>query len=401
VTRTGKRDGLTCLTYCAMPYAGSGWPQSCVNILSEFSNHGIGPILSLPRARIDGPSSVHFDPCLSFPMSRLPWNSVKPWAEQRLAHAFRARLERADPASTIAYLWPGTPAAVVEYARRRGIIAVREMINCTMATAKPILDRAYRRAGLEPTHGITEAAAKAEQAELALYDYVFASNPCAERSLVEAGVEQSRILSSSFGWEPARFVGEAPLRQDAGFRALFVGTACVRKGVPELLDAWTASGIQGELLIVGEVEPCLIERLNQAASRQSIRPVPFTTDLAALYRSCDVFVFPTLEEGGPQVTLEAGGCGLPVITTPMGASRLVEHGRNGLLVHPGDVGELTAALILLASDAALRQRFARQIAVDAQAFAYDRVSASRARMLAGLLRSADREIGYGRIAQAQ
>jgi glycosyltransferase involved in cell wall biosynthesis len=133
------------------------------------------------------------------------------------------------------------------------------------------------------------------------------------------------------------------------------------------------------------VEPCLARRLDAAAAGHSVKLVPFTSNLGDLYRSCDVFVFPTLEEGGPQVTLEAGGCGLPVITTPMGASRLVENGRNGLVVQPGNVDELAAALVTLATDADLRRRFAKQIAIDAQAFAYDRVSASRARILVGLL----------------
>ena len=376
---------LTCLTYCALPYAGSGWPQSCVNILSQFSSQSIQPVLTLPRVRTDGPSSVYFDPCLRFPLSSLPWNVVRPLAERQLAGAFKAQLDRADPRSTIAYLWPGTPPEIVEHARRRGILTVREMINCCMATAKPILDRAYLKAGLPPGHSISDAAADAERAELALYDYVFASNPCAEDSLIEAGVDRGRILPTSFGWEPARFVGTAAPERNTAFRALFVGTACVRKGIPELIEAWAKSGVQGELLIVGGVEPCLSKRLNDAATSHSVRLVPFTSNLGDLYRSCDVFVFPTLEEGGPQVTLEAGGCGLPVITTPMGASRLVANGRNGLVVQPGNVDELAAALVTLATDTDLRRRFAKQITIDAQAFAYDRVSVSRARILAGLL----------------
>src|SRR5690606_32021817 len=122
-------------------------------------------------------------------------------------------------------------------------------------------------------------------------------------------------------------------------------------------------------------------------SRDGVELLPFTPNLGDLYRSCDVFVFPTLEEGGPQVTLEAGGCGLPVITTPMGASRMVEHGRNGLIIEPGDVEGLAAAMTLMASDAHLRQRFARLIEEDVKAFAYDRVSDARASILKALLKS--------------
>lgn len=380
-----RQPELTCLTYCALPYAGTGWPRTCVNILSQFPSHSIQPIMALPRLRAEGPPSIHFDPCLRFPLSRLPWNVVRPRAERQLASAFKAQLDRSDPGSTIAYLWPGTPPEIVEHARRRGILTVREMINCCMATAKPILDRAYRRAGLPPEHYISDSAAEGEKAELALYDYVTAPGQCVEDSLREAGVDRWRIVLTSFGWERARFVGQAALESDTAFRALFVGTACVRKGIPELIEAWVRSDLQGELLIVGDVEPCLAKRLDDAAENHSIRRVPFTSNLGGLYRSSDVFVFPSLEEGGPQVILEAGGCGLPVITTPMGTSRLVENGRNGLVVRPGDVDELAAALVTLATNSALRRRFAKQIAIDAEAFAYDRVSASRARIMTALL----------------
>jgi glycosyltransferase involved in cell wall biosynthesis len=382
--RQDAAPGITCLTYCKLPYAGGGWPQSCVNILSQFASQSIRPILFVPRRRAEGPENIEFRQCLHVPFARLPWSLVRSMADRQLAQDFRRALDAADPQSTIAYFWPGSPPELVQHAKQLGIVTVREMINCCMATAKPILDRAYRRAGLAPAHAITEEAAAAELLELALYDFVFASNPCAEASLVEAGVSAERILPTSFGWEPARFAGTGAVERGDGFRALFVGTACVRKGIPELLEAWKRSGIAGELLIVGDVEPCLGRRLAEAA-QHGVRLMPFTANLGDLYRSCDAFVFPTLEEGGPQVTLEAGGCGVPVITTPMGASRMVDDGRNGLVVPPGDVASLAAALVHLSADAALRQRFARQIAIDAQAFAYDRVSIARAGILKGLL----------------
>jgi glycosyltransferase involved in cell wall biosynthesis len=309
---------------------------------------------------------------------------VRHIAARQMASAFRRALDKADPETTVAYFWPGSPPELVQHARQLGIVTVREMINCTMATAKPILDDAYQRASFAPTHGISEAAAAAELVELALFDFVFASNPCAEDSLVEAGVEPERILQTSFGWEPARFTGKGATKRGEGFRALFVGTACVRKGIPELLEAWKKSGVAGELLIVGDVEPCLAGPL-ATATRHGGTLVPFTSNLGDLYRSCDVFVFPTLEEGGPQVTLEAGGCGLPVITTPMGATRLVETGRNGVIVQAGDVDGLAAALARLAVDTPLRQRLARQIAIDAQDFAYERVSVARAGIFKQLL----------------
>src|SRR5262249_9338018 len=105
--------------------------------------------------------------------------------------------------------------------------------------------------------------------------------------------------------------------------------------------------------------------------------------------SADIFVFPTLEEGGPQVTYEAAGCGLPIITTPMGAARLVKDGLNGLIVNSSDVDGLADAITRLATSSELRHRLGRQAAIDAMDYTYQKLGYDRARKLSSLLRIRD------------
>ena len=79
-----------------------------------------------------------------------------------------------------------------------------------------------------------------------------------------------------------------------------------------------------------------------------------------LYEQADVFCLPSFAEGIPVVLMEAMSTGLPVVTTQiMGIPELVRDGETGLLVAPGDVGALAAALGRLAGDAALRDRLGR------------------------------------------
>ncbi|HET9059372.1 MAG TPA: glycosyltransferase, partial [Acidimicrobiales bacterium] len=60
-------------------------------------------------------------------------------------------------------------------------------------------------------------------------------------------------------------------------------------------------------------------------------------------------------EGVPVVLMEAMATGRPVVTTRIaGVGELVEHGISGLLVPPGNVGELVEALRELADDPARR-----------------------------------------------
>ena len=75
-----------------------------------------------------------------------------------------------------------------------------------------------------------------------------------------------------------------------------------------------------------------------------------------------------VKDGIPNVLVEAMVMGLPVVSTAFsGIPELVEHGRNGLLVQPGNTAELADALDKLLSDPTLRKRLGEQAAVDARA----------------------------------
>lgn len=72
-------------------------------------------------------------------------------------------------------------------------------------------------------------------------------------------------------------------------------------------------------------------------------------------RQADIFVFPSVQEGMPNAVLEAMACGLPVIACRIeGCEELVLDGETGLLVPPGDVAALSAALEALINDANTR-----------------------------------------------
>jgi len=88
--------------------------------------------------------------------------------------------------------------------------------------------------------------------------------------------------------------------------------------------AIAAAGIQDRCLLAGRVDEPLKH---------------------GLLASADWFVHPTLFEGSSIVTLEAMAHGLPVLGTRAGGlPDKVEAGVSGLLVEPGDVEELAAAL---------------------------------------------------------
>jgi glycosyltransferase involved in cell wall biosynthesis len=82
---------------------------------------------------------------------------------------------------------------------------------------------------------------------------------------------------------------------------------------------------------------------------------PNSEGLRKVYREADVLVLPTLAETFSLVALEAMASALPVIAYNVGGmSDLVEDGRTGFLVSPGDHDGLRERLRELRANAALR-----------------------------------------------
>jgi glycosyltransferase involved in cell wall biosynthesis len=74
-------------------------------------------------------------------------------------------------------------------------------------------------------------------------------------------------------------------------------------------------------------------------------------DIPNILRSADVFVLPSLSEALPLALLEAMRAGRPIVASSVGEiPRVLEGGRAGLLVPPGDHEPLAQALAQLLTD---------------------------------------------------
>jgi glycosyltransferase involved in cell wall biosynthesis len=94
--------------------------------------------------------------------------------------------------------------------------------------------------------------------------------------------------------------------------------------------------------------------------------------LGAYYGRAAVVCVPSRREGFGVVAREALAHGRPVVATRAGGlPDAVRDGVNGLLVEPGDVPALRAALERLLGDAGLRERLGRAAREDARALSWD------------------------------
>ncbi len=192
-------------------------------------------------------------------------------------------------------------------------------------------------------------------------------------ALREAGVEDDRIvvirsavdalpfdrhyarqeLDAAFGIQPQEFAIAA------------AGQLIARKGHRYLLEAAAAlRSTQGAFRVVvfgeGELDAELREQAAALGLEDIVQFAGYREDLDSLLGCFDLFVHPALSEGLGIVTLKAAAAAVPVVGFRAGGlAESVVDGETGILVPPGDVAALTAAIAALMLDDGRRARFGR------------------------------------------
>lgn len=138
-----------------------------------------------------------------------------------------------------------------------------------------------------------------------------------------------------------------------------------RKGISILLHALAAlrdEGLPFRACLVGRGQ--LLDRHRQLAEhlrlgRETII-TGFVPDSYECLRWAEIFVLPSLEEcSGSLSLIEALQAGIPIVASNVdGIPEDVRHGKNALLVEPGNVAALAASLRQMILDAELRKRLA-------------------------------------------
>jgi glycosyltransferase involved in cell wall biosynthesis len=95
-----------------------------------------------------------------------------------------------------------------------------------------------------------------------------------------------------------------------------------------------------------------IERLRSSLDLDSVVCMPgHTDDVARELARADVMIIPSYADAFPKVGVEAFAAGVPVVASEVeGLADLVENGRTGLLLPPGDVDALAGAILELFED---------------------------------------------------
>ena len=209
-------------------------------------------------------------------------------------------------------------------------------------------------------------------------DGVAAISEGVAQALVHAGVQRQRIAIIPSGVDCRHFAPPAEAVRQQARAALgllphqiavgTIGALVARKGHRILIDAMAlvcgddameTAGSRLHCFIAGDgpLRHELAQRIAQRDLASRVTLLGHVEDAATLLNALDVFVMPSLSEGMGVAALEATATGLPVVASAVGGlPEVVDNGRNGVLVKPGDPAILADAIGQLAAD--YRQRAA-------------------------------------------
>jgi len=238
-----------------------------------------------------------------------------------------------------------------------------------LAATRPLIALVHHPLALETglTSEIAAALRWSERAALAAVRHVIVTSPATARLLVaDYGVAAAAITVVRPGNDPA----PPASRQADGHgtvNLLAVGAVVPRKGYDVLIEALARlTDLDWRLTIAGD---CTRDRATATAlatrlvllrlgPRVRMTGAVGEDELIRLYRDADLFVLASHHEGYGMAFAEAINHGLPVVGTKAGAIVETVPEGAGILVPPGNIAALAAALRTMMTDAALRARCA-------------------------------------------
>lgn len=176
----------------------------------------------------------------------------------------------------------------------------------------------------------------------------------------ELRVPPSKVSIVVNGVPPPKFQRRIR-RQEDPFRLLFLGNLTERKGVSDLLQAFSQlpKEIDCRLSCAGGGD---IERYRARASALGVGDrVDFLgwqdqCKASSLVANADILILPSYDEGLPLVILEALSNGVAVICTPVGEIPNFLKNDEVVMVTPGNARQLSAAIESLILDNAKREK---------------------------------------------
>ena len=315
-----------------------------------------------PRWKLDG-ESIPADLIETFPwlqtiyMALNTWNLLGQGRFQRdlawLAHeTLDWHATKNFPETDVLFSLSGSGLNCGLEAKRRGAKYICDRGSSHIRYQNSILYEEFVRWG-DAFPGIDNRLIAKEEAEYEAADLITVPSSFAYRSFVEMGVPESKLRKVPYGVNIQLFENVADPDIEH-FDVLFVGQISFRKGVPDLIEAFSRfRHPKKRLRLIGGICPEMNRYFKTNGVQERIEFLGHLPQrqLKNVMSRSHVMVLPSIEEGFGLVLAQALACGCPVIgTNNTGAEDLFSDSKEGFIIPIRDPKTIADKLQLLADN---------------------------------------------------
>lgn len=264
--------------------------------------------------------------------------------------------------------WRSHSKIAAKRAKKKGAKIIVVNASSHPLTQDKLLREEYNKFGID-FKPFTKKQLKRALEELNFADYVEVPSDFVYDSFIKNGFPKEKLIKIPFGINYENYSHKKD-KKDKTFRAIFVGSANIRKGIHYLLQAWDELKLKdAELIVCGRVWEDAQKIVEKYKKNKTIKLLGFVDPLE-WYEKSDVFVFPTIEEGSALVTYEAMASGLPLITTP-NAGSIARDKKEALLFEKGNIEEFKQKLKYAYSNRKLIEKMGRAARKRVESFPWE------------------------------
>jgi len=198
--------------------------------------------------------------------------------------------------------------------------------------------------------------------EIERADIVLCPSNFVRDSMVENGVPEEKCFINHFGVDTSIFKAREVVPKSPVF--VSVGNVCLRKGHQYLFRAFQQvreKYPEARLICIGGSRHDFKKEEPKWKDLAEFHTQVPHTKIAEILMEATAFVLPSVEEGFARVLSEAMGAALPIIATyETGATTVINHEQEGLIVPAREVDALAEAMIRLASDPELNMAMGKR-----------------------------------------
>ena len=171
-------------------------------------------------------------------------------------------------------------------------------------------------------------------------DLTLAVSKYSRYELIEQGYNKDKVKYIYNGIDFNNFNSSRNIKHKVE-NVTFVGRLTEQKGISHLMDlidreSLNGDGINFEIYGSGHLDSYINDYI-KVKNLTNVNVKGHTDNIKDVFLKADLLIAPSMDEGLPYTLVEAINCGLPVVSTVVGGiPEIVENGKNGFLVEPGD-----------------------------------------------------------------